>query len=158
MQSCEGHLDRALAHPWVSITTEGNEEAEAAFDAALAIAEQKEAQLVEQYGDHSEVPNEKWGEVFDEVHRLNDEMLLKPLQNRQKLLELLSEFYMNRRVPFDVQLRILEQGVYSQLESQGSSIQKIAPEEIKAQKLAAYQEEMKAFTAFLKKKFFEGLI
>ena len=67
---------------------------------------------------------------------------------------LLEAFYQERIVPYDrrLVLSFLAHG-RSRIQSQGAEFQETAPPEIKQQKLTEYQEEMHAFTAFLKERF-----
>ncbi|WP_281279010.1 hypothetical protein [Thermosporothrix hazakensis] len=42
------------------------------------------------------------------------------------------------------------------LESHGAGLQDVTPLPLRKERLAAYQQEMRDFTAFLKQRFFEG--
>ena len=71
----------------------------------------------------------------------------------KKISPSLEVFYKNRDVPYDRRLIIDSRG---RLTAQGGIIQWGEDEETRARKLAEYQEEMAAFTEFLKQKFFAG--
>lgn len=91
-----------------------------------------------------------------EVESVQEEIRRKNLEERKKIIPLLEEFYTERKVPYDIRLNIrdLARG-WSRIQSQGAAFQEIEQdEEVKKQKLQQFQEEMRAFTEFLKDKYF----
>jgi hypothetical protein len=129
-QSCEGHLNRGTYAPYIDI--EAVESGE--LNKKLKLASKDEALVI--------------------VHEIE----YKNLIERKKLLKHLEEFYTGRDVLF--QQRLIVKGLargWSRLESQGGDLQKIASADEKKVNLLKYQEEMNAFTEFLKKKFFESV-
>lgn len=81
----------------------------------------------------------------------------KNLKEQNRMMEILDEFYKNRKISIDVRLTLLPLGIFgnAQLISTGVFIQEIRSKEERRKKLKQYQQEMAAFTAFLKKKFFK---
>lgn len=68
----------------------------------------------------------------------------------------MEEFYSTRKVSYEVSLNIkpLARG-WSRIQSQGGDFQEFEKnEDMKKQRLELFQEEMKAFTEFLKRKYF----
>lgn len=125
--SCEGHLDHGTYAPYIDIETKE----------ILYLSEKlKEATKKEQVK-----------EIIKEIENKN-------LEERKRIVAYLDEFYKKRKVPFNEQLMIkgLARG-RSRLESQGADLQKIEFEEIKKKQLLQYQDEMREFTAFLKRKY-----
>jgi hypothetical protein len=147
-QSCEGHLEHGTGAPWVDIedtsaSAQSKEVGQLFSKAAQAQREQT----------HSV---EEIIHLFDQAHQARQAVKQIHLAVRQRLIDYLAAFYKNRHVPYDVQLVIQSRDTTgrSRLESQGADFQEIAPPEIKQRKLLEYQEEMRAFTAFLKEKYF----
>ncbi|HEY4033549.1 MAG TPA: hypothetical protein VGL94_06245 [Ktedonobacteraceae bacterium] len=82
-------------------------------------------------------------------------VMQKHVKDQQKVLALLDTFYADRHVSQSVRLFVYPRNPgISNLESQGARCQYIASPEARALKLREYQEEMLAFTAFLKELFF----
>jgi hypothetical protein len=69
----------------------------------------------------------------------------------------LAQFYERRVVPYDRRLIIEGLGLGgSRIASQGADFQEVTPTDVRRQKLEEYQEEMRAFTIFLKDIWFSG--
>jgi len=135
-QSCEGHLDRGIAAPWIDIVDKKVLEAVKQIDWKKKLTTEQE---------------------IEERKILDDFAERKNLELQKKIIEYLDAFYKHRESPFDKRLVIQNRNrTGARIESQGASLQKIADAEIKKQKLAEYQEEMRTFTEFLKKIFFES--
>lgn len=128
--SCEGHLDHGVAGPLVDV-------------------ESKEAlELKAQW---------KKSTTKEEEAELRKEITQENLKERQKLITLLDEFYKGREAPFSKRLIISSLALgWSRLENQGADIQEIELKGKRESNLKEYQEEMRAFTEFLKNKFFEN--
>ena len=94
--------------------------------------------------------------LFDGIHAQRQEIKAHYIQVRQKLMDYLAAFYQDRYVSYDCRLivRPLGHEGKSRLESQGADCQEVMPLDIRAEKLAAYQAEMQAFTHFLKQIYF----
>ena len=77
----------------------------------------------------------------------------------QQLMMFLELFYQDRYVPYDCYLTLNIRGHgkgKGRLQSQGAVFQAILPEDLRQQRLRAYQEEMQTFTAFLKEQYFSS--
>lgn len=96
--------------------------------------------------------------LFQSIHAQRREAKVHHIQVRQKLLDYLAAFYQDRSVPYDCRLIVRPTGTdgKSRLESQGADCQEVMHLDIRAQKLAAYQDEMQAFTQFLKHTYFSA--
>jgi hypothetical protein len=130
--SCEGHLakegeeEHGHPYPWVEI-----------------------------YAPKPEGLEEAKGEEKD---RLEQEWRIKNFEQQRKMMKLLEEFYQNREAPFDARLVFANIGAFGgfRVQSFGAEIMAILPLKEKQEKLALYRKEMRDFTEFLKRKFFEG--
>ena len=146
--SCEGHLDHGTGAPWVDIedpnASEQSAEVGRLFQHALHVQRQR-AQITE------EVMH-----LFEQAHQAKQHVKRIHLAMRYRLLVYLAAFYEHRQVPYDIRLVIQARDTTgrSRLESQGADFQDVAPPDVKAQKLREYQEEIHAFTAFLKDRYF----
>ncbi len=94
-------------------------------------------------------PGEELAPLYQEIQQLYREIKRPQLEELQKVMQLLAEFYQMRQVAYDRLLTI--QG--NRMASQGSQCQEIVLSEERSQKLLEYQAEMRAFTVFLKKKY-----
>lgn len=136
--SCEGHLDRALAWPWVDL------DLETAQTAALA---QEWIKIFK------ERTKEKFEAVREELMALNDKLNKAQAEAQQPLMQLLREYYKTNFVSYD---RILvttkfdraEKSIY-RLRNQGAEFEQLWSPEEKAEKLKEYQDEMHNFAQFL---------
>lgn len=144
--SCEGHVDWGTGAPWVDIASN-----DPRTNISIAKLSEEATQECKQ-GSKTAAEIEA---LFDEVDRARKAIKVLHIQERQKLLTYLAQFYEDRYVSYDCRLIIRPLGTVgkSRLESQGADCQDIAPLEIRAEKLKAYQEEMHTFTAFLKRMF-----
>ncbi len=139
--SCEGHDAHATDAPYIDIETEEVEAIEIRLRELKKKAEGQSEVIVEQ--------------LKAESHEIILELERKNLEERKKIIGYLDEFYKDREVSYET--RLVVQGKargWSRLESQGTDIQEIRSEEEKKTKLKEYQEEMWAFTEFLKNKYF----
>lgn len=120
--SCEGHLDHGLAAPWIVVGD----------PTAMPYAQQAAGLLREGKREQAE-------ESHMTAKRLN-------LAQRRVLLDLLDAFYAGRTVAAARRLIInpAEWSGIARLISQGADLQEIATPEERAQKLAEYQDEMRA--------------
>ncbi len=97
-------------------------------------------------------------EVNKEVDKksIRDEIFSKNLEERKKIIPLLEEFYSDRKVPYEIRIGISSLALgWSRIQSQGGDFQEIEKDaSVQKKRLEQFQEEMKAFTDFLKKKYF----
>jgi hypothetical protein len=144
-QSCEGHVDWGTGAPWVDVEATGPkvEELEQKAREAWEVAENAERQ---------HATEDELQKVFGEAHRARREERVEHLKVAKKMLTYLDEFYTNRQVPANQRLVLTYHA--SRLESQGAAFQDLAEPDVKQQKLLKYQAEMKAFTEFLKEKYY----
>jgi hypothetical protein len=147
--SCEGHLDHGTGAPWIDI------QAHSAGEQSIQVAEmfmQADKAFEEQV-----LPEETIDALFAEAHQEQDRVKVIHLEQRKALMSYLTAFYAVRRVPYDWQLAIHPRDMSgrARLESHGADFQSVAPLEMRVQKLAEYQEEMQAFTEFLKQVYFD---
>jgi hypothetical protein len=145
--SCEGHLDWGTCAPWVDIVSKHPL-------TQISIAKLMSEAMRE--CEKGEKTPEEEKALFQSIHAQRREVKVHHIQIRQKLMAYLAAFYQNRDVPYDCRLFVRPTGTdgKSRLESQGADCQEVMPLDIRAEKLAAYQAEMQAFTAFLKDIYF----
>lgn len=106
----------------------------------------------------AQVLNDELRTIKDESAKeaIHEKILRSNLAERRKLIPLLEEFYTDRKVPYEVRLGITSYARgWSRVENQGADFQEIEEDEsVKKARLEQFQEEMHAFTEFLKTKFF----
>lgn len=146
--SCEGHADRALPFPWVDI-----ELAKSPRSQELREIDIKYLPLAEEYDRSPSKAKE------NELRKLND--LRKALapevdafesDQRRPILVLLREFHEERKPSYECTLTLAKS--HGRIESLNGWDERYSPPERKSTYLATQQSEMRAFTEFLKKKFF----
>lgn len=142
-QSCEGHLDHGIAAPWVEINPPETAELK-----ALRIQMNQLVNRIETL-EQEERPDEELAPLYQAYQRLDKEARRPQLEELQKVMRLLAEFYQNQQVTYDRLLTIRG----NRIEAQSTPFQAIIAPEERSQKLLAYQTEMKAFTTFLKNKY-----
>nr|BBH95221.1 hypothetical protein KTA_34200 [Thermogemmatispora argillosa] len=166
VMSCGGHLDerRGLLLPWVDIGPQDSAfkaliEEEEELVLAVRLAHQRLTALREQEHCEEARLTEVQNQVYDLARRLREaqrQLRLRQVPLRTRLVQYLSQFYDGRMVPFDRRL-ILTTGLYTRLQNQGAiDLYLEAPRELQLQKLEEYRQEMREFTAFLKKLYFSG--
>ena len=150
-QSCAGHLKWGVGAPWVDIESK---------DKKIQELMEKERSFIKMANKRRE---EQGGKITNEVAKLYTRAHRYSLQAKkrhavihQRLLDFLATFYQDRIVPYDVQLIAYLRGNSTMLESHGAGLQDVTPLPLRKERLAAYQQEMRDFTAFLKQRFFEG--
>lgn len=134
--SCEGHIGWGEPAPWVDI-------GEAPSKEILKLVQKNPSKTID---DLVAIP---------QVRQLN----AKNLQEAERILKILDEFYKSRSVPIHQRLTISTVNLYGEfrLEPYGVRLRWLyrgSKEE--ADRLKIYQEEMKAFTEFLKGKYFNS--
>lgn len=143
--SCEGHLDRGNAYPWVefSLTT----------DSEFDLLNERKDELRNLLADTDN--NYRSKKVLDkkkEADILSDQLVNKNNQMINDLLKLLSEFYDTRKSDSDRRLIITSMVTHFRIQSQGGMLQKPRLKKDKEKYLGIYQKEMNDFTEFLKSK------
>lgn len=149
--SCEGHINWGLAGPWVDIEAE-----ETKLIKRLLVQNRRRSDEIEKK-EREKVEPKVLEKDWEEYHRINAEIRKPSLLLAKKLLVLLGEYYRDLPGVIDKHLVVARFGrSTNRLECQGLMIQEVNSGETQKLKLEEYQEEMRNFTAFLKKKFFEN--
>jgi hypothetical protein len=148
--SCEGHLDHGIAAPWIDI------QAVSASEGSRRVAQM--FTRADEAFERQNLPSADIEAMFAEAQREQKRIKSIHLEQRKKLMEYLSTFYTDRHVPYDQQIVIHPRDTTgrARLESIGADLQLIVPPTLREQKLAEYQREMQAFTAFLKHIYFSA--
>lgn len=147
-QSCEGHLDHGAAAPWIMFRTEDTDEMIAKSEEISKLWEEEDRKRAEG------APDDEFRALHERRYALNEAIKKPNLEAVKKVMSLLGEFYADRKVPFDRQLKISVYGDGSgKLQPHGAEVQEIETSEVRTQKLAEYREEMKTFSTFLKGKY-----
>lgn len=133
--SCKGHLTRGIQAPWVDIGEEIPKE--------ILREVKKKAK-------------ENCLEVLHSIPEIKA-FRKKHLREQMRLMILLDEFYKDRVVTIDIHLTLKKIGIYgyARLVNTGEHLQEIRSKKERTEKLREYQQEMYAFTDFLKRKYFE---
>jgi hypothetical protein len=147
--SCEGHLEWGTCAPWVDVVSK-----HPLTHISIAKLMTEAMRECDQGGKTS--AEEK--ALFQNIHAQRREIKTHHIQIRQKLMSYLAVFYQDRTISYDHRLIVRPLGTdgKSRLESQGADCQEVMPAHIRAQKLAVYQDEMQAFTQFLKCAYFSA--
>src|SRR5690606_5354307 len=109
--SCEGHLDWGLAGPWI--------DTQSSIDTSDLQDQQFKKFDIAEAADKNNTPKDEVDALFQEAHALTKAIRRPHLEEAEKLMNLLSEFYQNRQVPFDVQLSLVRFGPGMRLQNQG---------------------------------------
>ncbi|SRR5258708_820649 len=136
--SCEGHLDHGLPHPWIDV-----ELPEPINHDTPEIAQMRE--------DIRERQVRFLKSYTPEMKKLQQETQQMQREACFKLFSILSEFYKDRVVSYD---RMITFNVLGRIRSQGGDYLSLLPEGERAMRMNEYQEEMRAFTEFLKSIYF----
>lgn len=135
--SCEGHLDWGCPYPWIDVESD---------DPRIAEIEQKIAILLSEGKRGS-----------DELEQLHLELKQIHYQEELKLISGLEAFYQTHPLVYDRHLMLIHiKRGGCRMRSQGADIQEIRSLDECTAKLKEYQQEMNAFAAFLKERFFDG--
>jgi len=146
VSSCEGHLDRGLAFPWIDFSSLNSH---TTSDELNKKRDTIQKLLVETDNDynHVEVLNAKreTDEIITEISKENSEMIMN-------LIATINEFYKGRDSNADSRLIITDLATTFRLHSQGGILQKTRTKADREKYLGIYQKEMNDFTNFLKDK------
>lgn len=140
--SCEGHLERAIAAPWIDV------EPPEVLNLRQQLRELQDQEGVQRTPGATYLPSEA-------VTHLRQEIKTRQLAARRQLLAALDAFYRDRWVPADRRLIITSREWLgrSRLECQGTDFQEVVEPATRQQKLVEYQQEMQAFTAYLRARY-----
>ncbi len=141
--SCEGHLDWGNAHPWIRAGVVG-------IDVSELEDEQRRALKA-----YQNAAGEDRTKLCDEYYAITARVQKLHVQEELKLTKYLDAFYKQHDMDYDRHL-IIERTISGEcvLQSHGADLQNIRSQEEKVAKLKEYQDEMQAFAAFLKRRFF----
>ncbi len=94
---------------------------------------------------------------WTEDERLREKTHKENMEYQRKAMDLLSEFYGDRKTPYDAMLGFAYGlGYWFRVESHGSEFIENLPKEEQREKIKLYKKEMDDFSSFLKEKYFEG--
>lgn len=146
--SCEGHIGRGIAAPWVDVQAPQTEETKKLGELA------KQAWNMAKNAEKTGMADKELAPLYGRYHELTAKMRRPDLEEMQKVTHLLTQFYQDRLVNYD---RMLTFHGY-RLESQATPLQAINPTQEQEKKLLEYREEMQLFAEFLRKKYFSPQI
>jgi hypothetical protein len=128
--SCEGHLNWGYAYPWVDI---GDELTNDMFE---RLRQDKTTNIETLIRKHSDIKA----------------LRQKNLQELNRFLDLLTEYYKNKAITEHERLNVGDTNIYGyfRLQSQGGSIQLARTKSEQKINLEKYQNEIRLFTHFLK--------
>ncbi len=138
--SCEGHSDRALPYPWIDIHMIDVENLPASTETPEI--QELRTKLQQLQIEQSKNP---------EVQQRSREAGKARIASQYRIYQLLESFYKNRVVSYD---RMITIKMNLRIQSQGGNFAEFLSPDERLQKLREYQEEMRYFTAFLKKLYF----
>ncbi|MBI5153110.1 MAG: hypothetical protein HZA36_01485 [Parcubacteria group bacterium] len=160
IMSCEGHLDHGLLNPWVAIQAE--REPKERFIGERSIKKS----IAEKFGISIEDvrKNEDANEEFLNIvmaQKIKETPEHKAWQERnrimaEKIKSWLEEFYKQRDVDEETKIRLKANGLYGRIyagnEESTKTARETETEENITKRLSKRQQEMEAFTEFLKSK------
>jgi hypothetical protein len=141
--SCEGHARRGEPHPWVDISVpapKGWNQAERTF---------------KEWHDKPRAWRDEHPELLDRFREKQNEWRTANLHEQRRILELLSEFYAQRKTAYDVQLSLHPKGANGgmRLQSIGGEVMDVMDAVEAEEKAGLYREEMDAFAEFLRERY-----
>jgi hypothetical protein len=155
--SCEGHLHWGTNSPWVELDLSTSQELIEELEANKQLIETARLTLQEQHPDLSwdelyQMPViEPLHKLFRERYKIIVKIEAETLARVTPLLNSLAAFYETHSCSYDCKLTLVWYGsTWCRLESEGARWQNTKPDQERAEKLATYQQEMNAFTQFLK--------
>jgi hypothetical protein len=101
-QSCEGHIDHSIGAPYINIAAKRTPELEMLERQATNAFQQAEDAL--KGISPSQGPPQQIEQLFIQAHQLHAEASKPHLQERQKAMNYLDEFYKDRQVSYDRRL------------------------------------------------------
>ena len=140
-QSCEGHMDHGIAAPWVDLES---------ADPRVLVFRRVYAALGKKADTREDAGREPVA-IYEKMHAVSNAINQIEAVAYKKLMPYLEEFYHGRTVSCEQRLLIDHRG---RLTCQGALLQPAEAKEAQAVRLHVYQQEMRAFTEFLKRKFF----
>lgn len=156
--SCEGHFDHGMSAPWIDI----GERMPKISPHRISIKEKillrmgillkKMTAILDKFYKGTEIyffiPHTK---EMQKRYKLSRQ---KNLREQLRFVRLLKKFYKDRELSVDA--RLIMESAMGRVISQGARFQEIRSQKERQEKLAEYQKEMRDFTTFLKKKYFQN--
>jgi hypothetical protein len=142
IMSCEGHLHGPFA-PWVNI-------------AASDFYEKRKRIKQVQSWLEQQPETEETRRIVEYMEQQKSIAIQEHLPIRKRLYDYLARFYQEHSVPYERRLVLSGGEGITGLGCQGDVLMEILPVEERQQRLQAYQDEMRAFTAFLKQLYFSS--
>ena len=161
--SCEGHMDRALAYPWVDFETENQEIVNLNNQQQDIVKriDEKQSEIQKKYPDLSlgealrKEESEELDAIYPELHAINDKIEKLSKAQLVPLKNLLADFYKNRSIDPDTMIAIHEIGpTFLRMYSLGGDWQIVRDDNERLKKLKEYQQEIELFADFLTDYFF----
>ncbi len=161
--SCEGHIDRGLAYPWVDFNTENKQiqELNKKVEIINQSMDEKESEIRNKYPhlSHGEALRQEESEVLNAIYKERRELNQKiEVTSRSQLIslkQLLDNFYRRRPSAPDRMIIIHELNpTFLRMYSIGGDWQIVRNNAERTKKLREYQEEMKQFADYLRNYFF----
>ncbi|SRR5258708_4494217 len=138
--SCEGHLDHGLPYPWIDFTH---------HEFQNITEPERPPEMKELQNRLREINREYY--KTDAYQQYIEQVREAKFSGEYRIFRYLTKFYENRVVPYDRIIIISQNG---RIQSQGGDFIELLPENERLQKLEEYQDEMQAFTSFLKSLYF----
>lgn len=129
--SCEGHEETKSKAPWVDLPL-----------------------IPKEFRDRMKVEGVAAKEQGADLGGLLQEGKAKMIEEAERLMKLLDEFYSQRRTPSEKRLILRFFPDSARLHNQGGAIQELRAPALQRRKLREFQDEMAAFAQFMKEKFF----
>lgn len=134
--SCEGHTKHGLPYPWIDILRVELEK----------LLPEKETSEIKKLQIKLMKLQTKYYRA-KKAYKTAEKTRNAKIVSEKKIFDLLAAFYEKRVVSYD---RIIILSYDGRIQSQGGDFAELLPPEQRLQKLHEYQEEMQAFTDFLK--------
>ena len=162
--SCEGHLDHGLSTPYIDIEAPDRPETKYVGEMEIfqRVADQYHVPLEEV---RRAIPFEAWKEAYRESSRNEytpefQRFMEETNQAKRRLEPFIEKFYAGKDVPSDIRLHIdtsigsLVRVWCGESETHFAHSEDALPQQVRSMLLAKRQEEMRAFTNFLREKYF----
>jgi hypothetical protein len=142
VQSCEGHSEHGTRAPYIDIVPTDTDELHDQLDAMRVTHA-------------SELDDDNESDVHRDYDRLSHDIEQRTLEEQERVVSLLSSFYEHHRTSY-LNMLTAATPVFGMLRIQsiGAELQRVAAPELSAARLRGFQDEMQAFTAFLKQTYF----
>lgn len=141
--SCEGHADRGVSGPWVDMKSKDLEALEEQWQQAILTAQAA-------HEEKRPLPEGHYKTLRAAKKKLDTPVL----HLASGLMAYLITFYAARVAPHNLRLVLKEYVAGFRLECHGTFLQEVVEPPQREAKLREYQDEMRAFTAFLKERYF----